>query len=301
MNTDFHYRDKIRIGVIGAETALGQTYLRLLEGHPWFTVVEKFANASMADEFPKDPFDLVLSSLDEQDFAQEQALVAKGFTVISAFNNSQDTLIIAPEVNSGHLGFLQDVAGKKGCRISLAANSVSMLSLAIMPLIHEYGLYEVNCAALDPRQPAHESEGDVDLEFQARRLLGHRQQTVFEDWNGRVVIKSTATAFSDSETLLVFCKCKHKGTEADIIDTWSKYRTILQEMKLPFSPAQPIVYGILPVEPAAKEVMPLLISDLAYTSNEYTFKVSVGSVRERVAVAGIQTAELLVKFGLIYW
>ena len=39
---------KIRIGVLGATGIVGQNYLRLLEGHPWFEVVDVAASPRSA-------------------------------------------------------------------------------------------------------------------------------------------------------------------------------------------------------------------------------------------------------------
>ena len=46
--------NKIKVGILGATGMVGQNYLRLLQNHPWFEVVDLGASSNSAGKTYKD-------------------------------------------------------------------------------------------------------------------------------------------------------------------------------------------------------------------------------------------------------
>jgi aspartate-semialdehyde dehydrogenase len=143
---------KIKVGVIGATGMVGQNYLRLLSGHPWFEVVflaasprsagKKYADAvagrwHMNRSIPTEYRDIVVEdasdvsravgrcrlvfSAVEMDkkaiMALEEEYAARGFAVVSnnsAHRHTEDVPVMVPEINYGHLDFIPRQRKQRG-------------------------------------------------------------------------------------------------------------------------------------------------------------------------------------------
>lgn len=143
---------KISVGVIGATGMVGQNYLRLLSGHPWFEVTylgasprsagKTYAEAvagrwHMTEGIPAAYRDIIVAdagdvekasgkcrimfSAVEMDkkaiLALEEAYAAAGFAVISnnsAHRPTEDVPMMAPEINHAHLDILPAQRQQRG-------------------------------------------------------------------------------------------------------------------------------------------------------------------------------------------
>jgi aspartate-semialdehyde dehydrogenase len=143
---------KIKVGILGATGMVGQNYVRLLAGHPWFEVTylgaspnsagRKYTDAvagrwHMHETIPENvskimvedaskvenvigKCNLVFSAIemDKQgilDLEGEYAL--KGFTVVSnnsAYRLIEDIPVIIPEINEEHLAIIPEQQKKRG-------------------------------------------------------------------------------------------------------------------------------------------------------------------------------------------
>ncbi len=131
----------IRVGIIGATGMVGQRYITLLQGHPWFTVTCVAASSSsagvsysesvkgrwhMSEPIPKEvglltvtdaadidtiarACDFVFSAVEMSDKEKvkqlEESLAAAGLPVISsasAHRWTEDVPMLLPEINSDH-------------------------------------------------------------------------------------------------------------------------------------------------------------------------------------------------------
>lgn len=135
---------KIKTGIIGATGMVGQTFIRLLENHPWFDVTYLAASESSAGkkysdavkgrwhmpcDIPSYAKDLMVHdasnydaavgkctllftavSLDkEQVKVMEAAYAAKGFAVVSAnsaYRLAPDVPVLIPEINHEHINII---------------------------------------------------------------------------------------------------------------------------------------------------------------------------------------------------
>lgn len=170
-------RNTIGVVVLGATGLVGQTLVRLLDGHPWFTVTalcasdtsvgRTYAEAvegrwlgrgaipAWAREMPVLPCDpdltgaIALSALDARAAGEiERAFVAAGWWVSTnagANRNRRDVPLVIPEVNAAHLDAFIGHAG------GIVANPnccVAGLALALAPLHRVFGLERVHVATL---------------------------------------------------------------------------------------------------------------------------------------------------------
>ncbi|MGQ0765491.1 MAG: aspartate-semialdehyde dehydrogenase [Gemmatimonadota bacterium] len=157
-------RERIPVAILGATGAVGQTFIRLLDDHPWFRVTEVAASERSAGKPYRDAArwiegplpdrvaslevvptvpsavdsKIVFSALDssvageiEQDFARA------GRIVLSNAKNHRmepDVPLVIPEINVAHLDLIDHqrrVRGWSGC---IVTNSNCAAATAVMPL-----------------------------------------------------------------------------------------------------------------------------------------------------------------------
>jgi aspartate-semialdehyde dehydrogenase len=143
---------KLKVGVIGATGMVGQNYLRLLAGHPWFEVTylaasprsagKKYAGAvsgrwHMTDDIPAQYTGMVVEDagivdkavgrcrlvfsaveMDKQSIMNlEEEYAAKGMVVVSnnsAHRGTEDVPVMVPEINHAHLDIIPEQQRKRG-------------------------------------------------------------------------------------------------------------------------------------------------------------------------------------------
>lgn len=158
----------IKVGVLGATGAVGQRFVQLLEGHPWFELTTLTASDRSAGKLYRDvvnwrldvPFpdsfgeisispttkeslkdvDLVFSAL-PADVATDVELMCAGAGVAVCSNASShrmepDIPLVVPEVNPEHLGLIdvQKDKGRDGFIVTNPNCSTIVLTLSLAPL-----------------------------------------------------------------------------------------------------------------------------------------------------------------------
>lgn len=169
----------IEVGVLGATGAVGQQFVRLLEGHPWFKLTwlagsersagKRYADAApwrLSAAMPADTADLIVqtptpgtgpklvfSALDAS-VAQEieAAFAAAGHFIVSNTRNYRmdaDVPLLVPEVNADHLRLVasQAARGWKGAIVTNPNCSTVVLTMALAPL-RAFGLQKVAVTTL---------------------------------------------------------------------------------------------------------------------------------------------------------
>jgi aspartate-semialdehyde dehydrogenase len=172
---------RLPVAILGATGAVGQTFVRLLEGHPWFEVTELAASersagrpyqeaarwiegqmpARLADVVvqPCDPSavraPIVFSALDSAAAGEvEPAFAAAGRLVFSNAKNyrmAPDVPLLIPEVNWPHVALLERqrrLRGWSGALITNANCSVTVAALALAPLHEAFGIERVFAATM---------------------------------------------------------------------------------------------------------------------------------------------------------
>jgi aspartate-semialdehyde dehydrogenase len=169
--------EKLNVAVLGATGAVGQRFIQLLDGHPWFRVAEVNGSERTAgraygeaanwvlDGGPPDDvagltvkgsdeeFDslLVFSALPKEPAVEwEPELAAKGHIVCtnaSAHRMAADVPLLLPEINADHIGLIEVQRRKRGWTTgALVANSnctTMPVVMALAPLL-PFGVRKVH-------------------------------------------------------------------------------------------------------------------------------------------------------------
>lgn len=164
---------RVPVAVLGATGAVGQTFIRLLEGHPFFEVAEVAASERSAgrryreamtwhegalptgvadlEVLPCDPAavsaKVVFSALDSSVAGDvEKAFAKAGAVVLSNAKNHRmdaDVPLVIPEVNADHLKLLDAQKATRGWPGAIVTNAncaVTVATVALAPLHREFGL-----------------------------------------------------------------------------------------------------------------------------------------------------------------
>lgn len=164
------------VAVLGATGAVGQAFIRLLEGHPWFDLVEVAASERSVGKSYRDaarwlegtlpstvgaltvaPCDpqavrapIVFSALDSGVAGEvEAAFAAAGRLVLSNAKNyrmASDVPLVIPEVNGDHLALLAHQRLHRGWPGGIVTNAncaVTVAAMALAPLHAAYGVRKV--------------------------------------------------------------------------------------------------------------------------------------------------------------
>lgn len=167
---------KMEVGILGATGMVGQRFVSLLEGHPWFKVswlaasdksagkpyseacrwrlrkpMPESARSLMVHECrPGEAPRLVFSSLDSKVAGEvEKEFARAGHVVISNSSNHRmepDVPLLIPEVNPGHLGLLHTQQKSRGWSGTIVTNpncTTVGLVMSLAPLEAAFGLEKV--------------------------------------------------------------------------------------------------------------------------------------------------------------
>ena len=169
------------VAILGATGAVGQTFVRLLEGHPWFEITELAASERSAGRtygeaarwlegamperlrdmtvLPCEPgavrAPIVFSALDSSAAgAVEPAMAAAGRVVFSNAKNfrmAPDVPLVIPEVNHDHVGLIERQRRERGWSGAIVTNancSVTVTALALAPLHEAFTVTQVFIATM---------------------------------------------------------------------------------------------------------------------------------------------------------
>jgi aspartate-semialdehyde dehydrogenase len=165
--------NKIPVGVLGATGAVGQKFVKLLEGHPWFDLVELAASDRSAGksyeeavnwrQYTKIPENirkrtvkacepgldcrLVFSGLDASVAGEaEESFARAGYIVVSNSKNhrmDEDVPLLVPEINPEHLGLIKVQRERRGWTGAIVTNpncSTAGLVMALAPIDRAFGI-----------------------------------------------------------------------------------------------------------------------------------------------------------------
>jgi aspartate-semialdehyde dehydrogenase len=173
--------DKIPVAILGATGAVGQRFVQLLAGHPWFEITalaasERSAGRGYADAcrwvIPGDPppsaSEMIVSSLEPMlparivfsalpaDVAREvePRFAQAGYAVCSnasAFRYEPDVPLIVPEVNYTHQMLIEQQQAERGWPGFIVTSpncTTTGISMALKPLDDAFGLRKVFAATM---------------------------------------------------------------------------------------------------------------------------------------------------------
>ena len=178
MGHEFHFRNKIPVGILGATGMVGQRFIELLANHPWFEIVclaaseksagkrygetvnwlmskslpSNIANLIVQPCLPNLPCSLVFSSLDAAVAGDiESDFVKTGYTVVTNARNhrmNKQVPLLVPEVNPSHLELLKTQNLGSGKIVTNPNCSTIGLTLALKPLQDLFGIESLHVVTM---------------------------------------------------------------------------------------------------------------------------------------------------------
>jgi aspartate-semialdehyde dehydrogenase len=163
---------RLPVAILGATGMVGQTFVRLLADHPWFTVTtvaasERSAGKSYADatrwlegEMPAAVRDLVVQHCDPDRITEsvvfsaldsgpaqdlEPAFAQRGAIVLSnarSHRMARDVPLLIPEINASHLALIDVQRRERGWAGAIVTNAncaTIVLAMALAPLHAAFG------------------------------------------------------------------------------------------------------------------------------------------------------------------
>jgi len=296
--------DKIKIGILGATGIVGQNYINLLVGHPWFEIADVAASPrsagkpyakavkekwQMSIEIPEEirglivrevqdfsslnsNISFVFSAMDlptkEETKAIEFKYAEKGIPVISNSSANRwtpDVPMIIPEINHHHIniipiqqknrGFSRGfVTVKPNCSIqsymtpiyALEKKGYKVQKMIVTTLQAVSGAGYPGVPSLDivdnivPYIGGEEEKSEKE----PLKILGEvGENGIINDDSIQISATCTRVPVSDGHTACVNIKFKNKiPSKEDIVKIWREFKSIPQELNLPFAPKQPIIY-----------------------------------------------------------
>ena len=360
--------EKLKIGILGATGIVGQNYIKLLQDHPWFQIVDVAASPRSAGKTYEDavkakwqmPMDIPdsvkdLIVRDVQDFDSipsdlsfvfsaivmptkdqikeaEFKYAEKGIPVLS--NNSAhrwtpDVPMIIGEINHEHINVIPIQQKKRGFKNGFVAvkPNCSLQSYLTTIFALEQAGYKVEKLIITTLQavsgagyPGVPSLDMIDnivpyiggeeekTEVEPTKILGKvGENGIINDESIKISATCTRVPVIDGHTACVNVKFKDNvPTEEEIINIWRNFKSLPQELNLPYAPKNPIRYLDDVNRPQPRKDrdvdkgMAVTVGRLRKdTVFDYKF-ISLSHNTVRGAAGGsILTAELLMKKGYI--
>src|SRR6202167_4862465 len=256
-----------KIGILGATGVIGQRFVQLLEGHPWFEITwlaasDKSSGKSYGEAVRwklDTPLPTRIGAMMVSPAAPEGAPAV--ISNSSAFRMQADVPLVIPEVNAGHLGLLETQAWRKQSGGYIVTNpncSAIGLVLALKPLVDRFGLESVFVSTMQavsgagyPGVPSLDILGNVvpyirseeeKLEAETLKLLGKLNGTMVEALPARVSAHCNRVAVEDGHTECVSIKLTARATREEILAAWNEFAP-LAGYTLPTAPLQPVEFS----------------------------------------------------------
>jgi aspartate-semialdehyde dehydrogenase len=219
---------KIPVGVLGATGAVGQRFVQLLEGHPWFEITDVAASdrsagkpyreachwrlagappaavAGLTVKTVEGPFTakLLFSGLDSSVAGEvETALANEGHAVVSNSRNHRmdaDVPLLIPEINPDHLGAVELQRKRTGGGYIVTNPNCSVIGLAMVlaPLEKAIGLETVAVVTLQALSGAgYPGVASLDVADNVVPYIGGGEEEKIEAEPRKILGGFTAGAF----------------------------------------------------------------------------------------------------------
>jgi len=296
--------NSIRCGILGATGIVGQNYIKLLQGHPWFEVVDVAASPRSASKtyekaagpkwqmpipIPDNIKNLIVRDVQDFDIISEnlsfvfssinmptkdqirevEFKYAKNDIPVVSNNSAHrwtpDVPMIIGEVNNEHSevipiqqkkrGFSKGfVAVKPNCSIQSyvtpifalqqAGYKVEKLIATTLQAVSGAGYPGVPSLDMIDNIVPYIGGEEEKSEKEPLKIFGKvTEKGIVNDDSIEISATCTRVPVTDGHTASLNVKFKDKVPKIDeIIDIWTNFTSLPQELDLPFAPKQPIIY-----------------------------------------------------------
>lgn len=353
MGSDFYFRDKIPVAILGATGCVGQKFIQVLAHHPWFEIAhlcasersvgkpygevvnwlmttplpESVANMVVKPCEPLEGCTLAFSALDNKVAGEVEISFAQaGFIVVSNCRHHRlhkDVPLVVGEVNPDHLQLI-DHQSYSGKIVTNPNCAVIGLVLALKPLMDRFGVEELQVVTLqaisgagypgvasldicDNVIPYIEGE-EAKIEREPLKILGQLKSDHVQEAKIKISAQCHRVPVTEGHLASVFMKLKEKPTVEQIIEAWSQFTGEPQLMQLPTAPFSPLHYLQKPYYPQPR-LHRSLDKEMAVSLGHlrpcpifgYKFNLLSHNTMRGAVGSALLNAELLVKYGKIYW
>ena len=225
----------------------------------------KIADMKVSPAGPKGAPKIIFAALDA-DIARdlEPQFAEAGSAVISnssAWRMHPTVPLVIPEVNADHLGLIDSQTWRKqsgGYIVTNANCSAIGLVLALAPMQTHFGIEKIFVSTMQavsgagyPGVPSLDILGNVipfikneeeKRDIETKKMLGKLKGHEVELASFGMTAHCNRVPVEDGHTESVSIALKKKASAEQIIEAWTSYRSVPQELKLPHAPAEPVIY-----------------------------------------------------------
>jgi aspartate-semialdehyde dehydrogenase len=222
---------------------------------------EKFANMIVKKCEPNLDAKIAFSGMDASVAGEIETTFAEaGYYVISNARNHRfdaDVPLMIPEVNHSHLDVVKFQNYKGGIVTNPNCSTIG-LAIALKPLYDNFGLEAVNVVTMQavsgagyPGLPSLDIIDNVvpfiggeesKMETEPRKIFGSISNNRFVDADIKISAQCNRVGVIDGHTECVQVKLKSNPSKAEIIKVWNEFKSLPQELRLPFAPNPVITY-----------------------------------------------------------
>ena len=251
--------------VAASERSEGRAYAEAVRWRMKTPIPARDAALPVSPAHPEGAPKIIFAALDAAIAAElEPRFAAAGHIVISnssALRMQKDVPLVIPEVNAGHLKVLECQSWRRQSGGFVVTNpncSAIGLVLALAPLEQQFGLEKVMAVTMQavsgagyPGVASLDILGNVipyiakeeeKMEEETRKLLGHARDGHIELAEFAMSAQCNRVAVEDGHTESVAVKFKKKASAPELIEAWTKFRALPQELRLPSAPERPVEY-----------------------------------------------------------
>jgi aspartate-semialdehyde dehydrogenase len=289
---------KIPVGILGATGSVGQKFVQLLTNHPCFEIAalaasgrsagrayseavnwfqssaldKKFGSMIVSECVTSLPCKIVFSALDSNIAGEvESEFASKGYFVFSNSRNHRmdpSVPLLIPEINSDHLELIRSQKFGKGAIVTNPNCSAIGLTMALKPLIDNFGLTQVHVVTMQALSGAgYPGVASLDIldnvipfisgeeekmESEPLKILGTLEKEKIRFAEIKISASCNRVPVQDGHLECVSVKLGRSCAADEIKNAWINFSSEPQTLQLPTAPQHPIYYFEEPNYPQPK-------------------------------------------------
>jgi aspartate-semialdehyde dehydrogenase len=256
-----------------SERSFGKSYAEAAKWKMKTPIPARVARMTLSAAEPVSGAPKVIFAALDADIAREMepAFAEAGCAVISnssAFRMHPQVPLVIPEINADHLKLIDHQSWRRssgGFMVTNSNCSVMGLAIALAPLQKAFGIESVFVVTMQAVSGAgYPGVASMDILGNVVPFIKNEEEKMQEEagkllgkLKGREVVPAAfaisahcnRVAVEDGHTESISIKLKKRATPEKIIAAWREYRGMVADLKLPFSPAEPIFYDERPDRP----------------------------------------------------
>jgi aspartate-semialdehyde dehydrogenase len=258
--------------IAASERSAGRPYAEAAKWRMKTAMPARIATMTLSPASARNMPKTIFAALDA-DIARdlEPQFAEAGCAVItnsSAFRMHPNVPLVIPEVNADHFKLIDTQVWRKSSGGFIVTNSncsAMGLVLALAPLHKKFEIEKMYAVTMQAVSGAgypgvasldilgnvipYISKEEEKMEAETRKMLGTLNGHEVKDAPFAMSAQCNRVAVEDGHTESVSVQFRKKATAEDILEAWSSFRSVPQELKLPHAPVEPVYYDPRPDRP----------------------------------------------------